>query len=183
MNSMTVQRQDIWQISPLAGSASYAKTFINYGVALVGPGDSGQWNETRNDGEFGGPVVQRFAGEVKEGDVFLLRTASKSIVAVGLVASDYLYLDQFDDVYGRDLQHARRVRWYSLPEDYTFPDVVFGSRPTALGQQPGIATLCRSILGFFSQCVANSAIAQLAGRRSSDYKPISPFDRHNRTGC
>ena len=151
MNSMSTLRRDIWQISSLVGSASYAETFIEYGVALVGPGDSGPWNETRNAGEFGGLAVQRFAREVKEGDVLLLRTASKTIVAVGLVASGYLYLDQFDDVYGRDLQHSRRVRWYSLPEDYTFPEEVFGSRPTAfsIANSPEIRRYADQFLGSF----------------------------------
>lgn len=131
---MNPQRGYIWQISSLAGSASYAEVFIKHGVALIGPGDSGPWHEYRRDEEFGGPVVQRFATEVKEGDVLLLRTASKSIAAVGLVASGYLYLDQFDDVYGRDLQHGRRVRWFALPGDYTFPKEVFGIRPTAFSR-------------------------------------------------
>jgi hypothetical protein len=49
---------------------------------------------------------------------------------VGVVASDYLYLPQFDDVNGWDMQHARRVHWYRLPEEYTFEEKGFGGYPS-----------------------------------------------------
>jgi hypothetical protein len=64
------------------------------------------------------------------GDVVLLRTGIATIAAVGLVASDYMYLNQFDDVNGWDLQHARRIRWSRLPQEYTFGTQVFGANPT-----------------------------------------------------
>jgi hypothetical protein len=41
-----------------------------------------------------------------------------------------MYLNQFDDVNGWDLQHARRVRWTRLPQDYTFDSAVFGANPS-----------------------------------------------------
>ena len=41
----------------------------------------------------------------------------------------YEYLPQFDDVNGWDLQHARRVCWYRLPEPYEFDEAVFGANP------------------------------------------------------
>jgi hypothetical protein len=46
------------------------------------------------------------------------------------VASEYMYLNQFDDVNDWDLQHARRVRWYKLPQQHTFMTRVFGATPT-----------------------------------------------------
>jgi hypothetical protein len=64
------------------------------------------------------------------GDVLVLRTGIASISAVGIVASDYLYLNQFDDVNGWDLQHARHVRRGKLPGEYTFDNAVFGANPT-----------------------------------------------------
>jgi hypothetical protein len=50
-------------------------------------------------------------------------------VAVGLVASDYLYVNAFDDVNGWDLQHVRRVRWSQLPAEHTFRSLSFGANP------------------------------------------------------
>jgi len=120
----------LWHISGGPASRSYAEVFLRHGVGLIGPGDAGPWAPERDDDEFEGGFVRRFASEVKVGDVFLLRTGSSGICAVGIVASEYLYLNQFDEVNGWDLQHARRVRWCKLPQEHTFMTQVFGANPT-----------------------------------------------------
>lgn len=78
--------------------------------------------------------IGRFAEEVGQGDVLLMRSGLSTIVAVGIVSSSYLYLDAFDDVNGWDLQHARRVRWFRLPEPYSFAQPVFGASPTRVSR-------------------------------------------------
>jgi hypothetical protein len=45
-----------------------------------------------------------------------------------------MYLNQFDDVSGWDLQHARRVRWQRLPEPYEFAKPAFGANPPRLSR-------------------------------------------------
>ena len=120
----------VWQISGGPASRSYAEVFLKHGVALIGPGDAGPWVPERDDDEFEGGFVRRFASEVSIGDAFLLRTGIATIAAVGLVVGDYLHLDNFDDVNGWDLQHTRRVRWCRLPEAHTFRSAVFGANPT-----------------------------------------------------
>jgi len=124
---MTMSRLRVWQIS---ASRFYWDVFLKNGVALIGPGDPGPWKRERGDDEFEGGFVRRFASEVQVGDVFLLRTRISSICAVGIVASEYIYLNQFDDVNGWDLQHGRRVRWCKLPQEHTFTTQVFGANPT-----------------------------------------------------
>ena len=64
----------VWQISAGPASRSYVDVFLKYGVALIGPGDAGPWTPERDDGEFEGGFVRRFASEVAVGDVFVLRT-------------------------------------------------------------------------------------------------------------
>lgn len=93
----------VWQISGGPASRAYADVFLRHGVALIGPGDAGPWNSERDDDEFEGGFVRRHASEVKPGDVCLLRTGIATIAAVGIVASDYLYVNAFDDVNGWDL--------------------------------------------------------------------------------
>jgi len=44
--------------------------------------------------------------------------------------SGYDFLDQFDDVNGWDLRHARRVRWLKLQNAHKFQTPLFGPRPT-----------------------------------------------------
>ena len=119
----------IWEVSAGPASRSYANVFLKHGVALVGPGDAGPWTAERDDNEFEGGFVRRFASEVASGDVFLLRTGLATIAALGLVAGDYLYVNAFDDVNGWDLQHARRVRWCRLPAQHVFAGSAFGANP------------------------------------------------------
>lgn len=120
----------IWQISGRAAGRSYDDAMLRYSVALVGPGDAGCWSPRRDDGEFDGGCVRRFASELAVGDVLLLRVGTSTIRAVGVVAGDYSHLDLFDDVNGLDLQHTRRVRWTALPQDYDFGEAVFGQMPS-----------------------------------------------------
>ena len=119
----------IWQISGGPATRSYADLFLRYGVALLGPGDAGRWAAERSDEEFEGGFIRRFADEAQIGDIFVLRKGLSKIAAVGIVASEYLYLNQFDDVNGWDLQHARRLRWCPLPAEYEFKGTVFGANP------------------------------------------------------
>ncbi len=124
----------VWQVSAGSSDRSYADKFLNYGVALIGPGDPGSWSTDRSDEEFEGGFVRRFATEMHCGDIVVLRIGQSAIRAVGLIASTYKYLPQFDDVNGWDLQHGRRVRWCSLPEPYDFSRQVFGANPSRLSR-------------------------------------------------
>jgi hypothetical protein len=117
----------VWQVSAGPASRSFADVFLKHGVALIGPGDAGPWSPERDDNEFDGGFVRRFASEVAAEDVILLRTGLATIAAVGLVAGDYLYVNAFDDVNGWDLQHARRVRWCRLPAQQVFAGSAFGA--------------------------------------------------------
>lgn len=126
---MTITDRALWQISAGPASRSYADVFLRYGVALIGPGDAGPWESDHEESESWDGFVRRFASEVAVGDVFLLRTRLATIAAVGLVASDYLYVNAFDDVNGWDLQHTRRVQWCRLPSEHTFASSVFGANP------------------------------------------------------
>ncbi len=120
----------VWQISAGPASRSYMETFLKHGVALVGPGDAGPWSADRDDDQFEGGFVRRFASEIAIGDILLLRTGQRRISAVGLAAGDYMYAEAFDDVNGWDLQHTRRVRWSRLPTEHAFPGTPFGANPS-----------------------------------------------------
>ncbi|OGR26584.1 MAG: hypothetical protein A2139_06475 [Desulfobacca sp. RBG_16_60_12] len=124
----------VWQIAAGQSSRTGADVFTQHGVALLAPGDAGPWSTDRPDEDFDGAFVRRFATEVRSGDAILLRVGSTTIRAVGVIASEYQYLDIFDDVNGMDMQHARRARWGELPEDYDFVEPVFGGPPRRFGQ-------------------------------------------------
>jgi hypothetical protein len=128
LGATTVPRA-VWQVSAGPAARSYVDVLFRQGVALIGPGDAGRWTSERDDDEFDGSFVRRFASEVASGDVFLMRTGVATIAALGLVAGEYLYVNAFDDVNGWDLQHARRVRWCRLPEQHVFTGSAFGANP------------------------------------------------------
>lgn len=119
----------VWQIGGGSAGKSCADDFLRYGVALIGPGDLGPWpgayakdKTTR--------FIRQFAEETQVGDIVILRQGRSAVRAVGIIASEYRYLPQFEDVDGWDLQHGRRVRWFLLPEPYEFDTPVFGANPT-----------------------------------------------------
>ncbi|MCI0602498.1 hypothetical protein L0156_05745 [bacterium] len=135
------KKGDVWQISAGPASRSYADLFLKSGVALLGPGDPGPWKPDKSDDHYEGGYVRRFASEVIVGDTFLLRKGISGIRAIGLVAGDYTYLNQFDDVNGWDLQHCRRVRWFDLPQEHNFATPVFGANPPRLSRVSNVEVL------------------------------------------
>lgn len=125
----------VWQMGAGPQERSYSDVFFNNSVGLIGSGDAGRWEPSKPDSVFLGRFARVFATEVKKGDIIVLRLGINTIVAVGIVASDkYLYLEQFDDVNGWDLQHARRIRWNKLKNSHTFTRKVFGANPSRLSR-------------------------------------------------
>lgn len=124
----------IWQIWGGPGEGTFAQSFLRYGVALVGPGGPGPWTDGRSDEDYiddqgtGGSSVRRFAEEVRVGDVFLMRTGVRRLMAVGIVAGEYEFLDRFDGLLGWDVPHTRRLRWFQLPQPYEFRGDAFAGQ-------------------------------------------------------
>ena len=127
-------KRRVWQIGAGAANRSYANTFLTYGVALIGPGDPGPWSPERYAEEDGARFIRRFATELRKEDVVVLRVGRSAIHAVGIVDCEYQHLPVFEDVNGWDLQHCRRVRWFTLPEPYDFGAQVFGANPARLSR-------------------------------------------------
>jgi hypothetical protein len=141
------EQATVWQVAGGTLDRSYDDVFLKHSVALIGPGDAGEWSPERDDGEFEGGFVRRFASEVKVGDVFLLRTGATSVRAVGIVASEYIYLEQFAEVNGWDLQHARRIRWLPFSPTQEWREAVFGPRPSRFSRA-GKPEIIEFALGF-----------------------------------
>jgi hypothetical protein len=138
----------IWQITPPAAMAnSIADFFIRYSVALIWPGDLGCWSPDRYGEDLASDrFIRSFAETMAVGDAILLRTGPARIRAVGLVAGTYSYEDRFDDVYGFDLQHCRRVRWCRLPQDYDFGESVFTQARFSCVRNPSVREYIKDFL-------------------------------------
>ncbi|MGG5461540.1 hypothetical protein [Clostridium sp. B9] len=115
-----------WQISAEIGNTNLVDIFFDLGVAIVGPGDKGNYFDNKEEYELlekESSLIKKFAEEVKVGDILILKQinshdGSFTIVGVGKVTSPYRFEPIFDKV-GIDrlpMQHCRRVKWY-IPTD------------------------------------------------------------------
>lgn len=108
----------VWQIACGEVGRKYADLFLQYDVMFCGPGKLGPFHEeTYAAALIAGRLtigeltrLKKFATEVRTGDIVLLRSGY-TVEAIGLVADEYQPVQAFDDVFGWNLIHARRVAW------------------------------------------------------------------------
>lgn len=110
----------VWQIAAGDGpERDYTSIFFRYGLAAVGPGDPGRFDENadayaRGTGAYR-DFLQPFCQDLAVGDVLLLKRPAGQgrwqILGVGVVESKYEWEPRLGDVEGWDLQHCRRVQW------------------------------------------------------------------------
>ena len=120
---LSITKQKIWQIGSGDSSRDYSQIFLDFGVALVGPGNPGdeRKSETKlfyqeNPDKNWGAVISR----IKKGDWVILRGGQKIVKAVGEAISDYEFNEIFGDVDGWDLQHLIEVKWYMPEKEIVF---------------------------------------------------------------
>jgi hypothetical protein len=102
---------NVWQIAAGEPRRYYDHLFIEHDVMFMGPGRHGCYGDNRAKYGQVRNGLRRFVEHVHEGDVVLLRLGQVA-KAIGLAAGDdYAWCDTFDDVFGWDLQHTRRVIW------------------------------------------------------------------------
>lgn len=115
---MDISNKVFWQQAAGDTDRNYVSVCIEWGVILNGPGYAGKYpdcaSELQGDGISSRKLtdLRRFAEEMKDGDIVVLRLGTGRVHAVGTVVGDYFYSDLFADIDGWDLQHVRRVRWH-----------------------------------------------------------------------
>jgi hypothetical protein len=127
-----------WQVAAGEGARDYSDVFLRYGIMLIGSGNPGSYfgNEDYYRSRPWGAQVVRFAKYVAEDDRVILKRPHHrrkleeekwQIQAVGYVAGDYEYVEQFDDVEGWDLQHYRKVKWVCPNEEMLTNSLTMGT--------------------------------------------------------
>ena len=112
----------IWQESAGDSERVYVDACLRHDVILNGPGGFGSWPNCKDALiEYGERIkinkvkkaedLRRFAEDMKEGDIVILRTGTNLVHAIGIISGKYIWNDLFSDVDGWDLQHVRRVKW------------------------------------------------------------------------
>lgn len=108
----------VWQIACGEKGRRYQQLFLDHDVMFLGPGRFGPYSPSRYDsnpealaeGEGKVTYIRQFATEVQPGDIVLMRSGY-TVLSIGVVDTGYFHSPVFDDVYGWDLQHYRRVIW------------------------------------------------------------------------
>jgi hypothetical protein len=130
------EMMNIWQVSAGDSRRDFSDLFLKYDVMLAGPGRFGPYSK-----ECYAQVIQQglytstkigylraFVEKANTNDIVLLRDGSK-FKAIGVLSDEpYFHSEIFDDIYGWDLQHARRVVWQEhLQDDLIKLGLSFGS--------------------------------------------------------
>lgn len=114
---MDLQDNVIWQQAAGDTNRDYAELCLRWGVILNGPAYAGSWPECREtlaaDGWSSKKLTDlwRFAEEVADGDLVVLRLGTSSVLAVGQIVGEYEWRPDFGDIDGWEIQHVRRVKW------------------------------------------------------------------------
>lgn len=114
---MDIKNKTIWQQAAGDTDRDYADLCLKWGVILNGPAYAGPWPECREklseDGWSSHKLtdLRRFAEEMTEGDLVVLRLGTSIILAVGEIVGNYEWCPEFGDIDGWEIQHVRRVRW------------------------------------------------------------------------
>ena len=129
----------IWQVSAGDNKRDFSRLFLKYDIMLAGHGRFGPYSKERyeqviqqglcSSKKIG--MVRAFAEDTEAGDVVLLRDGNK-FKAIGVVSDHpYFHSEIFDDIYGWDLRHVRRVVWQEhLREDLIELELSWGSGKT-----------------------------------------------------
>lgn len=115
---MNLDGKQIWQVAGGDTDRSYVDLFLRWDVIAMGPGAYGRWPKCSAAALANGYTsrkltdVSRFYEKMKDGDIIVLRLGTGLVYGVGeVVGNDTLWLDDFGDIDGWDLEHVRRVRW------------------------------------------------------------------------
>lgn len=109
---MDISGKTIWQQAAGDTDRNYSDLCLKWDVILNGPGHVGPWPAV--DPKCSARKVtdlKRFAEEMKDGDLVVLRIGTSTVLGVGQIVGLYEWCDMFGDVDGWRLQHVRRVRW------------------------------------------------------------------------
>lgn len=114
---MDITGKTIWQQAAGDTDRDYSDLCLRWDVILNGPGYAGQWpnceKPLRRDNWSSRKIsdLRRFAEDMKDGDLVVLRIGTATVLGVGQIVGSYEWRDEFGDIDGWELQHVRRVRW------------------------------------------------------------------------
>jgi len=102
---MDIAGRKIWQVAAGDTNRNYADLCLHWHVILNGPGSEGAWPECQECLREGWGLssrkvtdLRRFAEEIADGDLVVLRMGTTDILGVGIVVGEYLWNEEFGDI-------------------------------------------------------------------------------------
>jgi hypothetical protein len=117
---MDISNKTIWQQAAGDTDRDYSELCIKWDVVLNGPGYAGPWPDCKQQLQEDRisakklTDLKRFAEEMTDGDLLVLRSGTAKVLGVGQIVEPYQWSEDFGDIDGWELQHVRRVRWLWL---------------------------------------------------------------------
>ncbi|MCK4432634.1 MAG: hypothetical protein KAV48_01750, partial [Methanomicrobia archaeon] len=108
-----IDNQRIWQIGTGDATRDYSKLCLDFGIAIVGPGEPGDSRKSETQKYYQNSGQKDWGSyllEIKQNDIVLLRKGQTIIKAVGIVENEYDYSISLSDIHGWDLNHYIKVR-------------------------------------------------------------------------
>lgn len=106
----------VWQIGAGAEGRDFSWLYKKHDLMLIGGGRYGEYDDKvysrREDvSALKLGMLSSFVKKVQAGDIVVMRLGHR-VLSIGVAHDNgYLYNENFDDVYGWDLQHTRRIIW------------------------------------------------------------------------
>ncbi len=117
---MKLDGHQIWQMAAGDTDRDFVDLCLKWGIIVLGPGRQGHMLGTKNvyenlkrDGISSRMItmLEKFAKDIKVGDIVVLRLGKSEVHGVGIVRGDYGWDACLSDVDGWDLCHYHSVEW------------------------------------------------------------------------
>ena len=121
---MDIDGRTVWQHAAGDSGHNHVELCLKWGVIIAGPAPK-SWCEYTEEEKRERKEVRRLCEEMRQGDIVVLKMGLSCIHGIGVVG-EYEHVDEFNDIDGWDLGHARRVRWlHRDPCGHNFETNVF----------------------------------------------------------
>lgn len=181
---MNIGEKRIWQVAAGDTNRNYADLCLNWDVILNGPGSEGAWpkcqqalRETRGVSSRKITDIQRFAEEIADGDLVVLRMGTTDVLGIGTVIGSYEWNEEFGDIDGWDLEHIRRVKWLwrydGEPQRFDTYTLKLGDTVQIMNSQPVIDWI--SALSIDQKAVERPLVELSTPSKDSDWNEISEY--------
>ena len=107
---MDIDGRTVWQHAAGDQHHNHVSLCLKWGVIVGGPGTKSWCEYTDDQKREERAEVQRLCDEMREGDLVVLKLGLSQLKGIGVVGN-YQHVDEFNDIDGWELGHARRIRW------------------------------------------------------------------------